>query len=558
MSCKSVYLQVIGLFYTDPKPRYNAGHLIEASIAHLQYYKNDLMVDPMKRYVSLIRSIFGPDEGQLKGYPGHPEIELALLRFYTATGHKESYDLAKYFLCERGNEKGQDGKHYYTYEEEKRGDSPWKRPEPFPENRAYWYSQAHLPIKKQPTIEGHSVRAMYLLTAVADLVALSSTKPTELDASEIDDWMSALRRLWANMVDKKMYITGGIGAIKQWEGFGIDYFLPQGTDEGGCYAETCASIAVMMFAERLLHLELDRQYADIMELSLYNNIMTAMSTDGKKFTYENQLASTEKDKSMRHDWFWCACCPPNVTRLYGSIGGYLWDHGISKDEAFVNVHMYTNAELSFQMRDGVTAKLRQESNWPWEGRVNFNLKVTDSKPAVTIRLRLPAWSGNRYTLDPAPQSDATRVENGYLVLDASYVLANPNFSLDIKGFEPRYVSPHPHTNQRTLALARGPIVYCAEDVDNDWETNHFKDVVLKMSSLVTEAKRTDEATGEQYVELRTNCWTRSAERPIDETRSPRELVLVPYYFRGNRGGRGHMRVGMVNGSPGLGNIFPEK
>ncbi|KAJ0127088.1 Uncharacterized protein HZ326_29810 [Fusarium oxysporum f. sp. albedinis] len=190
---------------------------------------------------------------------------------------------------------------------------------------ATWSESAHQPILDQQTVEGHSVRAMYLLTAVADMLCIDKSGSQSLSSSS--SWKDAVYRLWDNMVTKKMYLTGGIGAIKQWEGFGRDYFLPQSTDEGGCYAETCASIAVMMLAERLLHIELDAKYGDVMELCLYNNVMTAMSLDGKAFTYVNQLGSSESDKSVREEWFWCACCPPNVTRLYGSLGGYLWDFG---------------------------------------------------------------------------------------------------------------------------------------------------------------------------------------------------------------------------------------
>lgn len=188
---------------------------------------------------------FGPGSEQKHGYPGHPEIELALLRLFEKTRDHRHFDLARYFVEERGNPKGQDGRHYYDVEAEARGDREHERPVYWPTERCHWYYQAHLPIIEQTTVEGHSVRAMYLLAAVADLVRLESPENAKPKRE-------ALERLWSNMVDKKMYLTGGIGAHKQWEGFGIDYFLPSGTDEGGCYAETCASIGVMMLAERLL------------------------------------------------------------------------------------------------------------------------------------------------------------------------------------------------------------------------------------------------------------------------------------------------------------------
>lgn len=201
-------------------------------------------MEPILRYVDLLCKTFGPDPEQKHGYPGHPEIELALLRLYAKTGDPKHYALATYFIEERGNPTGQDGRHYYDVEAEARRDRENERPAYLPANRSYWYQQSHLPITDQQTIEGHSVRAMYLLTAVADLV--------RVEKSGTSAKRDALQRLWSNMVQKKMYLTGGIGAMRQWEGFGIDYFLPSGTDEGGCYAETCAAIGVMMLAERLL------------------------------------------------------------------------------------------------------------------------------------------------------------------------------------------------------------------------------------------------------------------------------------------------------------------
>ncbi|KAI8690562.1 hypothetical protein LRP88_07830 [Fusarium phalaenopsidis] len=543
----------------DMHELYNAGHLIEAAVAHEGYYHNNLLIEPIEKYVAHIRKRFGPGEGQLRGYPGHPEIELALFRLYKATGSTDAFELAQYFLTERGNPTGQDGKHYYDWEMEKRGEISWQRPDAYPEHGTLWYCQADSPIVEQKTIEGHAVRANYLLTAVADMLYLSKEDGRPIPNAE--GWSEAVHRLWDNMVDKKMYMTGGVGAIKQWEGFGIDYFLPQGTDEGGCYNETCVSIAVMMLAERILHLDLDAHYADIMELCLYNTVMTAMSLDGKAFTYVNQLASTEADKSIREEWFWCACCPPNLTRLFGSLGGYLWDYGHEESNAFINVHLYTGAELTFDA-NGLPVTLQQRSNWPWEGKVDFQLSAPSSL-RVVIRLRLPAWSKRAYILTPSPQPGTVKVEKGYICLDPAYVSENPSFSLQVLGFEPRYLSPHPYTNQRTLTLARGPIVYCIEDADNPWETNHFKDIFLRTDSKVTEKMVTDEKTGEEYVSLQSKCWKQSisthASLKVDgDSAAPRDLVFVPYYFRANRGGKGQMRVGLMNGGIESGVIFPER
>ncbi|EFQ29019.1 uncharacterized protein GLRG_04163 [Colletotrichum graminicola M1.001] len=532
----------------DMHEMYNAGHLIEAALAHSQYYRNDRLMEPIEKYIAHIRRRFGPGDGQLRAYPGHPEIELALLRFYSVTGLRDAYDLARFFLEERGSPAGQDGKHFYDWEAEQRDEPRWKRPNSWPMDRSYWYCQAHAPILQQPAVEGHAVRAMYLLIAAADLLNLSQTSAPSAELRPLAaaaDWLAALRRLWSNMVDKKMYLTGGVGAVAQWEGFGIDYFLPQGPDEGGGYAETCASVGVMMLAERLLHADptLDGRYADVMELCLYNNVMTAMSLDGKAFTYENQLASCAAAPSEREDWFWCACCPPNVTRLFGSLGGYLWDYGGGEGTASVNVHLYTSAEVRFPAGEAEVT-LSQESNWPWEGRVSFRLGGAQGLE-TKIRLRIPAWANGGFTLTPAPPPGTSALERGYLHLSPAYTAANAAFTLDVDGFAPRYVAPHPYTNQRTLSLARGPVVYCVEDADHPWERNHFKDMALKRGGEVEEEWRVDPGSGEGYFALKTVGWERSPEAlERGEGGIRRELVFVPFYFRANRGGKGQMRVGL--------------
>ncbi|KAI0206953.1 hypothetical protein F4808DRAFT_14951 [Astrocystis sublimbata] len=537
----------------DQHELYNAGHLMEAALAHSNYYKNDLLIEVIHKYIKLIRLVFGPGEDQRHGYPGHPEIELALLRFYSVTGNKDAYDLAQYFIEERGNPNGQDDMHYYEWEREKRGDSRWKRPDSFPHSICNWYGQAHLPILQQKTIEGHAVRALYLFTGVANLLSLDELGVQPYAAKE--KYHETLRTLWDNMVNKKMYLTGGIGSMMQWEGFGIDYFLPQGSDEGGCYNETCASIGIMMFAERLLHLELNSRYADVMELCLYNAVMTAMSLGGNAFTYVNQLASSEKDKNVRAAWFDTSCCPPNVSRLFGSIGGYLWDYGGRGHDLFVNVHLYTTARLSFQV-DESPVVLEQKSNWPWEGNVIFELTAPTSAK-VTIRLRIPAWARGNFTLTPTSKSAV--VEKGYLILPSSYTSENRAFSIEIHGFEPRYIAPHPYTNQRTLTLARGPLIYCVEDVDNSWEQDHFRNIGISNGAPVSEEELVMDEMGEKYVGLRAVGWVRNIDQweasgsgvepgvsVKAKAAEPKELVFIPYYLRANRGGNGYMRVGLLD------------
>ncbi|KAK5062705.1 hypothetical protein LTR84_004779 [Exophiala bonariae] len=523
---------------------YNAGHLIEGALAHNQLYQNDDLLKPLVRYVDLLYDTFGPNEGQLPGYPGHPEIELALLRLYHRTKNPKHLSLAKYFLTERGKLNAK-GEHYYHLEAKRRGEEGWMKPSFWGQTDAMWYYQAHKPIMEQETIEGHSVRAMYLLTAASDLVRLedNANKPLK----------DAIYRLWDNMVQKKMYITGGIGAIKQWEGFGPDYFLPQGTDEGGCYSETCAAIGVMMLAERILQYDLDRRFSDVMELCLYNAMLTSMSSEGTKFTYVNQLASSDKDLSKREEWFTCACCPPNVLRLLGQIGGYIYSH--FEEQKQLNVHLYIPSETKIKSGCQETI-LSQKSNWPWDGQIEFELRGESSQ--LSVGLRIPAWSKN-WKVTPSPPT--TTLEKGYLILPADWVSAHPRFTLDID-ISPRFIAPHPYTNQDTVAVARGPIVYCVEDIDNTWVKDHFKSVQLDPASAsVHEKFVTDETTGDSYTALTITNGARildvdriNAQPGLDvgDLQSEEgsqsgvldELKFVPYYFRANRGGSGQARVGL--------------
>ncbi|KAI1088662.1 glycoside hydrolase family 127 protein [Rostrohypoxylon terebratum] len=532
---------------------YCAGHLIEAALAHSKYYKNDLLMEPIEKYVKLIATVFGPGPGQRHGYPGHPEIELALLRLYAETGNEDAYKLAKYFVEERGNPTGQEGLPYYDWERIKRGDSPWKRSDSYQMHTSNWYNQAHTPILEQDSVEGHAVRAMYLYTGVADLLCLDELGVKSY--THKSEYFGALSRLWNNMVDKKMYLTGGIGSMWQWEGFGIDYFLPQGSDEGGCYNETCASIGVIMLAERLLHLDLNSKYADVMELCLYNAVMTGLSLEGTAFTYVNQLASSDVDRNRREDWFDTSCCPPNVMRLFGSLGGYLWDYGGTGKDVYVNVHLYTTAKVKFQVEDQEIS-LEQKSNWPWEGNTLFQLEAP-AATNVTIRLRIPSWAQGRFTLTPSQRP--VKIEKGYLELPPAYTSSNSAFSIQIDEFKPRFISPHPYTNQNTLTLARGPLIYCVEDVDNPWEQDHFRNVGIKSDSPVSESDEELGQIGERYVALRSVGLIRKIDdRSESEAGIPpgssvpqtvmaekKELIFIPYYLRANRGGRGHMRVGLL-------------
>ncbi|KAK4550396.1 hypothetical protein LTR36_003363 [Oleoguttula mirabilis] len=530
----------------DKHELYNAGHLIEAALAHHACFRTDGLLEPILKYVDLLIRTFGSGSEQKHGYPGHPEIELALLRLYRVTQDERHLQLAEYFLSERGNPKGVDGQHFYAAEKEARGEREGEWPVYYPRDDApYRYSQAHLPITEQPTVEGHAVRAMYLLTAVADLCALVPTGEAKTT------YVDSLHRLWSNMVGKKMYLTGGIGAIARWEGFGINYFLPQSTDEGGCYAETCAAIGVVLLAERLLQIELDAKFADVMELCLYNAVLTGMSHDGKAFTYTNQLASSDLELSERKDWFQCACCPPNVSRLFGYLGGFVWTHKtVEPNQVELDIHLYTAASITVPVGDSKVT-VRQETDWPSSGKVTFSVEMP-SEVEVALRLRIPGWA-TEWTLEPELADPV--VEHGYLTVPPPWVRSHPRFSLEIP-MAARLVAPHPYTNQAVAAVARGPIVYCVEDADNTWVTDHFKSVIFDTSVSLQEVKRTDifadetiigvcavDAASFLHVPESSDAWYGTPSDSLQANKKE-SLNFIPYYARANRGGKGMMRVGI--------------
>ena len=293
---------------------YVAGHMIEAAVAYHEATGKKKLLDIMCRFADYIDTVFGPEPEKIHGYDGHQEIELALVKLYRATGNERYLKLSKYFIDERGKEPN-----FFNIEWEKRGRySFWtntvsKKPD-------LKYCQAHKPVREQKSAVGHAVRAVYMYAGMADIAA--ETGDNEL--------MDACRVLWDNIVSKQMYITGGIGSTHHGEAFTFDYDLPNDT----IYAETCASIGLIFFANRMLNIEQKSIYADVMERALYNNVLGAMSLDGKRFFYVNPLEvwpeASEKNpgrfhvKPVRQKWFACACCPPNVARLLTSLNNYIY------------------------------------------------------------------------------------------------------------------------------------------------------------------------------------------------------------------------------------------
>ena len=497
---------------------YNAGHLIEAAVAHFALTGSKQLVNVMLRFIDYTVTVFGREESKLRGYPGHPEIELALLRLYHATGEKRCLELADYFLTERGT----DGGKYYTDEQARRGEHPQMAPEMMPKKQSYWYMQAHKPIAEQETVEGHSVRAMYLLTAAADL----GTTPL---AAERKNLIEAAWRLWRNMSLAKTAVTGGIGSIMQWEGFSINYDLPNGKDEGGSYNETCASIGQLMLADRLQFVHgLDAAHiGDVAERALYNSsVTTGMSIDGKAFTYDNQLASSEGNPAERHTWFECACCPPNVLRTLAVIGGYFWSP-LPGGQKGIAIHHPFDGEID---HEGI--KVKMATQYPSDGRISLQVS------GGNVKLRVPGWARK----DFASQVPA----DGYVSLDAG------KHEVDFK-IKPRLIFSHPYTRNDTITVAMGPLIYCLEDVDNKWEKHHFKDLTVH-KSLLEQLEPVKQDDG--VVFLRAKGAGRQIVLPKEDQPSLTELgedmqfseekldlIFVPYYYRANRkGGNGQVRV----------------
>ena len=312
----------------DNHELYNLGHLLEGGIAYFLATGRRRLLDILERYVEHVRQTFGPGPGQKRGYCGHQEIELALIRLYHLTGERKHLDLASYFIDQRGAQP-----HYFDQEAVNRGEDPkdfWAK--------SYEYNQSHKPVREQSKVVGHAVRAMYMYSAMADL------------AAELKD--ASLKRacevLWADVMASKIYITSGLGPAAANEGFTEDYDLPNDT----AYAETCASVALIFWAQRMLHLDLDGKYADVMEQALFNGALTGLARDGEHYFYSNPLDSD--GRHSRWAWHTCPCCTMNSSRLVASVGGYFVSHS---DDA-IAFHLYggISTSVALQVRQGRPAR----------------------------------------------------------------------------------------------------------------------------------------------------------------------------------------------------------
>jgi DUF1680 family protein len=490
----------------DNHELYNAGHLLEGAIAYFQATGRRKLLDVMERYLDHIRSVFGTGEGQKRGYPGHQEIELALVKLYHLTGEKKQLDLAAYFIDERGRQP-----HYFDAEARARGDDPKAYGQ-----GTYEYNQSHKPVREQDKVVGHAVRAMYMYAAMADLAA-------ELGDERLQ---RACETLWDDVTSTRMYVTGGFGPSASNEGFTTDYDLPNDT----AYAETCASVAMIFWAQRMLNLDLDGRYADIMELALFNGALSGLSRDGERYFYENKL---ESDGSHRRwEWHPCPCCTMNASRLIASVGGYFYSTG----ERTIAVHLYGGNAASLDM-DGRRVEIEETSNYPWSGDIRIAV-TPETASEFTLLLRVPGWAeGAAASVNGEPIDVAAGLRNGYLAIAREWQPGDiVELDLPMPG-ERLYADPRVRADLGRTALRRGPLVYCLEQADNSQVP--VSQLALLLESPIAAMENADLLGGivaleAEGMETTADDWNGALYRREPPVQRPSQLHAIPYYLWANR------------------------
>jgi uncharacterized protein len=496
---------------------YNAGHLFEAATAHYLATGKRSLLNIALDNANLIESIFGQTKRHVA--PGHQVIEMGLVKLYRVTGEEKYLALAKYFLDERGHVKY---------------DSTSK--DVF-RNGMYW--QDHKPVTQQTEAVGHAVRAVYMYAGMADIAALTGDK----------SYLNAIDKIWKNAVGKKLYVTGGIGAAGDGERFGNDYELPNAT----AYCETCASIGNVYWNHRMFLLHGESKYIDVLEKSLYNSLLSGIGMDGKSFFYTNTLQIKDHFRhndieTKRSAWFSCSCCPTNVTRILPSVPGYAYAQ--RGDDIYVNLFITGSAEL--KTSKGTTLTVRQESNYPWEG--NIKVLVEPARAArLKLLIRIPGWAqnealpGDLYNFQTPPKSNVQimvngkaiemKIDNGYAVLDREWKKGDVvQLSLPM---EPRkiYANEKLTEDLGKVALQRGPLMYCAEGVDNDGKANNL---VLSTGSQVSSEFKPELFGGVIVLTGEAKAPAVSADGTSISTVS-KKFTAIPYYAWAHRG-EGEMTV----------------
>lgn len=504
----------------DNHELYVAGHMIEAAVAYYEATGKRVLLDAAIHFVSHIDSVIGPEAGKLRGYPGHPVIEMALMRLFAVTGDPLHLKLARYFVDERGQ-----SPLFFEEEDRRTGNGFYWKNSPL----RYQYYQAGKPVRDQKDAEGHAVRAMYLYSGMADVAR----------ATGDESLVRACRALWESATRRRMYVTGAVGSSEHGEAFTFDYDLPNDT----VYGETCASIGLVFFARRMLQLEMKAEYADVMERALYNGVISGMQLDGKRFFYVNPLEvvpeACEKDAHKRHvkperqKWFGCACCPPNLIRMLASLEDYVATR--SGDTLFLNLYAGCGIEA-----DGL--KLRVATNYPWEGSVRVTVAQADEAP-MALALRIPGWCPG-WALRINGEATACEVRDGYALARRAWQAGDVvELVLDMPA---RYVRANRRIRENAgqVALQRGPVVYCLEEADNGdalhcvrANTQAEVEMVYEPDTLGGVVVLTTDGLREQPGSPDEAAYT-YADAPEAK---PVKLRWIPYYAWANRG-VGEMRV----------------
>ncbi len=517
----------------DDHELYCAGHLMEAAVAVSQYLDDDILLKAMEKYADYIASVFGREDGKLRGYPGHQEIELALVRLYHHTKNRKYLELAEYFVNERGEDP------YYFDEELK------ARGLPIPD-RSYlsqggisiphdWlYSQSHLLAREQDEAFGHSVRACYFYSGMADIAM-------EYDDEELLD---ACHLIWEDIALRKMYITGGIGSTHRNEGWTYPYDLPNDT----AYAETCAAIAWIYFNHRLSQSEINGKYGDMMERAFYNGFLSGISIDGEKFFYVNPLevnpeSGENKAKHTfpeRQKFFGCSCCPPNVARLIGSVGNYLYN----QNESNIIVNLYANSKSTFN--NGMI--IEQHTDYPWSSNIEMNIiKPADNDGIVNLFVRIPSWC-EKPSIELNGESlkinrDNDSIKQGYVKISKNWKEGD-NITIDLP-MNPKFIHANPRVSDcmGKVAIQRGPIVYAFEENDN--AIPDFRTVFVNTNFPIKE--KTMEIMGQDCIAIEAKGqiydveWDDVLYQEIQSKFKETELLGIPYHLWANRG-KGAMAV----------------
>ncbi len=519
----NVYFTVVkpGERFTDLRDAhelYCAGHLIEAGVAHFQATGERTLLEVVCRYADLLCEVFGPGGQCEGGYCGHEEVELALVQLARVTGQDKYLGLARTFLNSRGTQP-----HYFDVERERRGTEGFFGTL-FPHRDRHQtefqeYNQSHAPVRRQTQAVGHSVRAMYLYSAMADVAAHDGD-------GELWD---ATTTLWQHLTQRRMYVTAGIGSSGHNEGFTRDYHLPNDS----AYAETCAAIGLVFWARRMATYSGDASYMDIAERALYNGAIAGMSADGTKYFYVNPLSSD--GSAHRSDWFTCACCPPNLARLEASLGTYAY----SVSRTALHVDLYLGSTLTTEV-GGHQVRLRQHVDSPVPERVRFGIDTeadtdTEGESSWALRLRMPSWadsatvSVNGQALPVAPDA------GGYLTIDRSWAGGDElqlDFSVPVRRV---YANTEVSAAAGRTALTYGPFVYCIEGLDVDAPAHS---IVLGSEELQPEPDAHTgvpalQGPGSQEVNQGPEAQALYSTNP--PAFAPTHVRAVPYFSWNNRG-----------------------